>query len=118
MDLTIEDKAIIFKRYRTALVIENDRSKVTEKLFDGLACGCHVLYFGHPKPSIPKELSPFVTVFDSAASLVSLLDQDFLLLELPTPDDKAISYLVRYEELSHQRLFQSIKRVVSNTSKS
>lgn len=42
----LEDKWAFASQFQVAVVIENDTTRVTEKLFDALASGCYVVYTG------------------------------------------------------------------------
>ena len=58
----VKDKWSCASKYRVALVIENDTSRVTEKLFDALAAGCRVVYVGASLDGINNEILERVQV--------------------------------------------------------
>jgi hypothetical protein len=59
----IDDKFSFYAKYEIALVIENEPTAVSEKLFDALSSGCRVIYVG---PRLHETLYPKEYVFQVA----------------------------------------------------
>ena len=76
------NKAEVLRRYKVSLVIENELTYLSEKLFDALAAGCIPVYVG-PKVSeygIPRSL-----VFQAEPHLRSIENQINLAIESDFP---------------------------------
>lgn len=67
--LAVEDKVFETSKYHTAIVIENDLSKLTEKLYDALFAGCIPVYVG---PQIPDGEIPSNLYFRSEPNFSAL----------------------------------------------
>ncbi len=73
-----EDKNDILKRYKVSLVIENEMTYVSEKLFDVLAAGCIPVYVG---PEVSDYGIPNSLVFQAEPNLRSIEKQINLAIE-------------------------------------
>ena len=71
----IEDKQVILQSSKFSIVIENDDSYVSEKIFDSLINGCIPIYSGLKEVSriIPSEI--YIDLPKSPGELVSLLEK-------------------------------------------
>ena len=65
-DLRVSDKTLAISRHHTAIVIENDLSKLTEKIFDALYAGCVPVFVG---PEIQEHVIPSDLYFRSEPNL-------------------------------------------------
>lgn len=66
------DKAEVLCRYKVSLVIENETSYISEKLFDALVAGCIPVYVG---PNVSDYGIPEGLVFQSKPSLDAIREQ-------------------------------------------
>jgi hypothetical protein len=66
------DKWSFSSQFHTALVIENDDSRVTEKLFDALAAGCYVVYVGASLEGLSPRLMERVTISNADVEEINL----------------------------------------------
>lgn len=69
VDLRVEDKSLAISRHHVAIVIENDISKLTEKIYDALYAGCVPVFVG---PEIQEHVIPSELYFRSAPSLEAI----------------------------------------------
>lgn len=69
VDLRVADKALATCGHHTAVVIENDISKLTEKIFDALYAGCVPVFVG---PEIEENVIPSELYFRSEPNLDSI----------------------------------------------
>lgn len=70
--LAPDDKADILNGYRVSLVIENEQTYLSEKLFDSLASGCITVYVG---PNVVDYGIPNGLVFQAEPTLKSIKEQ-------------------------------------------
>jgi hypothetical protein len=75
--LPVHSKAEVYSRFKVAVVVENDLSRVTEKLFDALAAGCRVIYVGPPLEGYdPQILERVVECSPNIDEISSTLDRE------------------------------------------
>ena len=67
----IDDKHAVLQKTKFNIVIENDPSYVSEKIFDSMINGCIPLYLG---PSISNDLIPFNTYINLPVQPQQLID--------------------------------------------
>jgi len=66
----VVDKFEVMSGHTVSLVVENDHSKVTEKLFDALQSGTRVVYVGPELPDMPREIASRISIVESSADAI------------------------------------------------
>ena len=73
-----DDKGKVLRRYKVSLVIENELTYLSEKLFDALAAGCVPVYVG---PEVSEYGIPSSLVFQAKPNVCSIEKQIKLAIE-------------------------------------
>ena len=109
-----DDKVATMSSYQYALVIENDQSYMSEKLFDALFAGCIPIYVGPPvwKFDIPKDLviqaEPNINSIRLAIQKAQGINQDHWRRSL----DSFLSSKKSKERWSQQNVYKSLLRLI------
>lgn len=69
VDIGVADKSLAISRHHVAIVIENDISKLTEKIYDALYAGCVPVFVG---PDLQEHVIPSELYFRSDPSLEAI----------------------------------------------
>lgn len=97
---SIIDKQEVLQKTKFSIVIENDPSYVSEKIFDAMINGCIPLYFG---PKISNELVPLSTYIKLPDQPQQMLD----ILESIKPKE-IVNLLISIEDYLKSSLFTTI----------
>lgn len=115
--IPIDSKSLVYSRYKVALVVENDASRVTEKLFDALAAGCIVIYVG---PSLANYDSVFLErVIECRPDLEAIRSALNFALLLPwsSPSPQQVERLKIHIEQSTSRMIYELDNEINNANR-
>jgi hypothetical protein len=105
----ILDKWSFSSQFHTSLVIENDDSRVTEKLFDALAAGCYVVYVGASLEGLSPRLMERVLISNADVDEINLVLARSLSKKWEAPSQAFVSELKAHYSEAAPRCLAQIK---------
>ena len=110
----VTDKWSFASEYAVALVIENDATRLTEKLFDALASGCFVIYSGASLSGLPEQILHRVVECEPDLAKIRKALRVAIIQEWTPPSSDHVATLKRHYSGARDALIEQIKSEIRN----